>query len=139
MTGIIIELCTRNKTDEVENQLEANVTECASRGLCALAVAYEELDHDNHEGEGNGFELIGLLAIFDPPRDDAKQTIDNAIALGIKVQLVTGDQRAIANRTNVGITVEGATDAARGAADIVLTEPGLSTIVHAIRSSRQIF
>ena len=30
-------------------------------------------------------------------------------------------------------------DAARGAADIVLTEPGLSTIVHAIRQSRNIF
>merc|ERR1712137_654838 len=43
------------------------------------------------------------------------------------------------SRANVGIAVEGATDAARGAADIVLTEPGLSTIVHAIRQSRVIF
>jgi H+-transporting ATPase len=42
-------------------------------------------------------------------------------------------------RANVGIAVEGATDAARGAADIVLTEPGLSTIVHAIRQSRIVF
>ncbi|CAE6415903.1 unnamed protein product [Rhizoctonia solani] len=203
-------------TEEVENQLEADVTEFAGRGLRALAVAYEELDHDNYEGEGNGFELIGLLAIFDPPRDDTKQTIDDAIALGVKVKMVTGDQLAIAketgrrlglgdhmypakvlkdgpppngkhmsldemimdadgfagvfpehkyeivkrlqglghlcamtgdgandapalSRANVGIAVEGATDAARGAADIVLTEPGLSTIVHAIRGSRQIF
>jgi H+-transporting ATPase len=43
------------------------------------------------------------------------------------------------SRANVGIAVEGATDAARGAADIVLTEPGLSTIVHAIYGSRVIF
>ena len=43
------------------------------------------------------------------------------------------------SRANVRIAVEGATDAARGAADIVLTEPGLSTIVHAIRESRIIF
>ena len=43
------------------------------------------------------------------------------------------------SRANVGIAVEGATDAARGAADVVLTEPGLSTIVHAIRGSRVIF
>ncbi|CAE6408147.1 unnamed protein product [Rhizoctonia solani] len=205
-----------SRTEEVENQLEADVTEFAGRGLRALAVAYEELDHDNFEGEGNGFELIGLLAIFDPPRDDTKQTIDDAIALGVKVKMVTGDQLAIAketgrrlglgdhmypakvlkdgpppggkhmsldemimdadgfagvfpehkyeivkrlqglghlcamtgdgandapalSRANVGIAVEGATDAARGAADIVLTEPGLSTIVHAIRGSRQIF
>ena len=43
------------------------------------------------------------------------------------------------SRANVGIAVEGATDAARAAADIVLTEPGLSTIVHAIRQARIIF
>ncbi|KAF8348510.1 hypothetical protein F5887DRAFT_950386 [Amanita rubescens] len=216
MTGIIIELCTRNKTDEVEDRLEADVEEFASRGLRALAVAYEELDGDDPEAEGNGFELIGLLSIFDPPRDDTKKTIDDAMALGVKVKMVTGDQLAIAketgrrlglgdhmyaakvlkegpgpdsrfntlddmildadgfagvfpehkyeivkrlqglghlcamtgdgandapalSRANVGIAVEGATDAARGAADIVLTEPGLSTIVHAIRGSRIIF
>lgn len=216
MTGIIIELCTRNKTEELENTLEADVEEFASRGLRALAVAYEEVDGDDPEAEGNGFELIGLLAIFDPPREDTKQTIDDALALGVKVKMVTGDQLAIAketgrrlglgdhmypakvlkdgpapggkhmtldemildadgfagvfpehkyeivkrlqglghlcamtgdgandapalSRANVGIAVEGATDAARGAADIVLTEPGLSTIVHAIRGSRIIF
>merc|ERR1711871_174662 len=35
-------------------------------------------------------------------------------------------------RADVGIAVEGATDAARAAADIVLTKPGLSTIVDGI-------
>ena len=34
---------------------------------------------------------------------------------------------------------QGATDAARAAADIVLTEPGLSTIVHGIIIARTIF
>ena len=34
----------------------------AIRGLRSLAVAYEELDGNGHEAEGNGFELIGLLA-----------------------------------------------------------------------------
>jgi H+-transporting ATPase len=40
---------------------------------------------------------------------------------------------------DVGIAVEGATDAARAAADIVLTDPGLSTIVTAIVLAREIF
>ncbi|KAG6331111.1 hypothetical protein ID866_7978, partial [Astraeus odoratus] len=213
--GIVL-LLFINSTIELENRLEADVEEFASRGLRALAVAYEEVDGDDHEADGNGFELIGLLAIFDPPREDTKQTIDDALALGVKVKMVTGDQLAIAketgrrlglgdhmypakvlkdgpapggkhmnldemildadgfagvfpehkyeivkrlqglghlcamtgdgandapalSRANVGIAVEGATDAARGAADIVLTEPGLSTIVHAIRGSRIIF
>src|SRR5258706_2736756 len=216
MTDAIINLCTRNKTEELENALEGDVVEYAGRGLRTLAVAYEELDGDDPEADGIGFELIGLLTIFDPPREDTKQTIDDALALGVKVKMVTGDQLAIAKETgrrlglgdnmyaanvlkegpppggahltleqmileadgfagvfpehkyeivktlqglghlcamtgdgandapalskaNVGIAVEGATDAARGAADIVLTEPGLSTIVHAIRQSRVIF
>ena len=39
----------------------------------------------------------------------------------------------------VGIAVEGATDAARSAADIVLTAPGLSTIISAVQEGRRIF
>jgi len=42
-------------------------------------------------------------------------------------------------KADVGIAVEGSTDAARAAADIVLTDPGLSAIVTAIRLSREIF
>lgn len=42
-------------------------------------------------------------------------------------------------RADVGIAVEGATDAARAAADIVLTQPGLSTIVDGILLARCIF
>jgi len=42
-------------------------------------------------------------------------------------------------RADVGIAVSGATDAARASADIVLTEPGLSTIATAIITSRKIF
>jgi len=42
-------------------------------------------------------------------------------------------------RADIGIAVEGATDAAQAAADIVLTAPGLSTIVTAILYAREIF
>ncbi len=42
-------------------------------------------------------------------------------------------------RADVGIAVSGCTDAARAAADIVLTEPGLSVIVDALVVARCIF
>lgn len=42
-------------------------------------------------------------------------------------------------RADVGIAVQGATDAAQAASDIVLTKPGLSTIVTCIFTSRRIF
>ena len=42
-------------------------------------------------------------------------------------------------RADVGVAVQGATDAARAASDIVLTRPGLSTIVYAIITARKVF
>jgi H+-transporting ATPase len=42
-------------------------------------------------------------------------------------------------KADAGIAVSDATDAARAAADIVLTSPGLSVIIDAIRESRRIF
>jgi H+-transporting ATPase len=42
-------------------------------------------------------------------------------------------------QANVGIAVSGATDAARSAASLVLTQPGLSVIIHAIEEARRIF
>ena len=42
-------------------------------------------------------------------------------------------------QADVGIAVSGATDAARAAADLVLTSPGLSVIVRAIEEARRIF
>ncbi|KAL9102873.1 MAG: hypothetical protein Q9163_002025 [Psora crenata] len=42
-------------------------------------------------------------------------------------------------KADTGIAVEGASDAARSAADIVFLAPGLSAIIDAIKSSRQIF
>ncbi len=42
-------------------------------------------------------------------------------------------------RADIGIAVQGATDAARAAADIVLTSPGLSVVVDAITIARGIF
>ena len=42
-------------------------------------------------------------------------------------------------KADIGIAVSNATDAAKSAADIVLTDPGISVIINATRESRQIF
>ncbi|MEH1922990.1 HAD-IC family P-type ATPase [Nostoc sp.] len=55
---------------------------------------------------------------------------------------ITGDRVNDApslKKADCGIAVSGATDAARAAASIVLTTPGLSVIIDAIKESRRIF
>jgi H+-transporting ATPase len=45
----------------------------------------------------------------------------------------------LSEKADTGIAVEGASDAARSAADIVFLAPGLSAIIDALKTSRQIF
>ena len=47
----------------------------------------------------SGWQFLGVLPLFDPPREDAKATIATATQMGVKVKMVTGDQMAIAKET----------------------------------------
>lgn len=180
----------------------------AARGYRALGVARSSDD-------GKTWKFLGLLSLFDPPRDSAADTIARATEHGVAVKMVTGDDVAIGReiagklgmgtdiepatdlfgedgktippdvaekveaadgfarvfpehkfeivralqarghivgmtgdgvndapaikQADVGTAVSGATDAARAAADLVLTTPGLSTIINAIEEARRIF
>lgn len=65
--------------------------EFAARGFRSLGVARAD-----KEGQ---WQFLGLLPLFDPPREDAQTTIATANQMGVKVKMVTGDQLAIAQET----------------------------------------
>ena len=183
--------------------LDAWVLDFAEKGYRALGVA--------RKGSDGTWQYLGLIGLFDPPREDSAATIAEAKKLGVNVKMVTGDHIAIAKEisakvglgqnilprtalitgegddarnqletadgfaqvlpedkfqivkilqagdhivgmtgdgvndapalraADTGIAVAGATDAAKSAADIVLTKPGLSVIIDAIERSREIF
>jgi len=50
------------------------------------------------DGDGQ-WQFLGVLPLFDPPREDAKATIATALQMGVKVKMVTGDALAIAKET----------------------------------------
>jgi Ca2+-transporting ATPase len=54
---------------------------------------------------GEGFEILGLFGIIDPPRSDVKQAIKEAQAAGIRIMMITGDHPKTASSiaSQVGI------------------------------------
>ena len=66
-------------------------TEFAHRGFRSLGVAVQK--------EGEEWDLLGMLPMFDPPREDTAHTISEAQKLGISVKMLTGDALAIAKET----------------------------------------
>jgi H+-transporting ATPase len=75
----------------VKSGVEKAVNEFAGRGFRSLGVA-------RAEGDGQ-WQFVGVLPLFDPPREDAKATIATALAMGVKIKMVTGDALAIARET----------------------------------------
>jgi len=78
-------------TGKVKTEIEKAVTEFASRGYRSLGVA-------KAEGDGK-WEFVGVLPLYDPPREDAKATIATALAMGVTIKMVTGDALDIARET----------------------------------------
>ena len=76
---------------QVKAVVDKAVDEFAARGFRSLGVALAE-------GDGP-WQFLGVLPLFDPPRDDAKATIATAQQMGVKVKMVTGDALAIAQET----------------------------------------
>jgi H+-transporting ATPase len=76
---------------EVKPAVEKAVNEFAGRGFRSLGVA-------RADQEGKWY-FIGVLPLFDPPREQAKATIASARQMGVNVKMVTGDQTAIAQET----------------------------------------
>jgi H+-transporting ATPase len=76
---------------QVKTAVEEAVNAFAARGFRSLGVA---------RAEGDGpWQFLGVLPLFDPPREDAKATIATAREMGVKIKMVTGDALAIAQET----------------------------------------
>ncbi|KDP28822.1 hypothetical protein JCGZ_14593 [Jatropha curcas] len=84
---------------EIQNKVHAIIDKFAERGLRSLAVAQQEVPAGTKESPGGPWEFVGLLPLFDPPRNDSAETIRRALDLGVSVKMITGDQLAIAKET----------------------------------------
>ena len=87
---VILQMATN--VAEVKPAVEKAVNEFAGRGFRSMGVARADQE--------NKWKFVGVLPLFDPPREQAKATIASAGQMGVKVKMVTGDQLAIAQETS---------------------------------------
>ena len=69
-------------------QVEGAVGAFAARGFRSLGVARRDAD--------GPWRFLGVIPLYDPPREDSRTTLDTAKQMGVRVKMVTGDQVAIA-------------------------------------------
>jgi H+-transporting ATPase len=86
---VILELSAN--AGQVKPAVEKAVNEFAARGFRSLAVARADAQ--------GPWQFLGVLPLFDPPREEARATIATARQMGVTVKMVTGDQVAIARET----------------------------------------
>jgi H+-transporting ATPase len=86
---VILELSAN--VGQVKAAVEKAVNEFAAHGFRSLGVARADQE--------NKWQFVGVLPLFDPPREEAKATIATARKMGVNVKMVTGDQMAIARET----------------------------------------
>ncbi|MCG7297469.1 cation-translocating P-type ATPase [Brevibacterium sp. ACRRH] len=102
-------------TPEVRARLDEEVTSLAGEAYRTLAVAVREVPATSG-GEENpapnldaqmeqGLTFVGLVAMIDPPRPEAKAAIAQAQEAGIRIIMITGDHPLTAKRiaTDLGI------------------------------------
>jgi H+-transporting ATPase len=78
-------------TGAVKDAVDKAVNDFAAKGFRALGVARADRD--------GKWQFLGVLPLFDPPRDDAKSTVATARKMGVTIKMVTGDALAIARET----------------------------------------
>ena len=84
---IVLDLCSPSL--ELHDEITREIDNFADRGYRTLGVIRSDGDNDN-------FTFLGLIPLFDPPRDDTRETVDHIQGMGVKVKMVTGDHTAIA-------------------------------------------
>jgi H+-transporting ATPase len=87
---VILKMATN--VGEVKPAVEKAILDFAGKGFRSLGVARAD-----EEGK---WKFVGMLPLFDPPREQAKATIASAVQMGVKIKMVTGDQIAIARETS---------------------------------------
>ncbi len=113
--------------DAAIRELKHMVDLLAARGYRTLAVGRQQ--------QGETLELIGLIPLYDPPREDSRKVIDEMRKDGVTVKMVTGDNLAIAREIGrlLGLeqeTIRSAQLSGSGSQELLSLASALSTAIY---------
>jgi magnesium-transporting ATPase (P-type) len=105
-----------SKSDTDKDYWNNQMKNLASDGLRVVALAYQIVDDNLEEIDKDkigDLNLVGLVGIIDPPREEARKSIHELRMAGIKVKMITGDHpdtaMAIANKLDLDSVVRAIT------------------------------
>ncbi len=113
---IVVELCTKilvnGKIERLTRPEKLKIIqrneEFANQALRVLGFAYKPLgSHDNLDSCEKDMIFVGLQAMIDPPRAEAKESIKECQEAGIKVIMITGDHLITASAIAKELGLEG--------------------------------
>ena len=84
-------------TAELRKGLEAFYQAKGAAGFRVLAVATRKIAAKGRYGHDDeaGMVFVGFLLFFDPPKPDAQRTIRDLTNLGIRIKVISGDNRHV--------------------------------------------
>ena len=83
-------------TNNHRSQVLAHLAERAERGFRLIGFAVKPADRDSNRLEevpSGNFVFLGCAVIYDPPKDEVQQVIQEAKAANINVVMITGDSK----------------------------------------------
>jgi P-type Ca2+ transporter type 2C len=99
--------------EEARDEVLAENDRLSSEGLRVLAVASRDIEPNSfdrggeHLEEVQGLTLLGLVAIVDPPRQEARDAIAQCKEAGIRARMITGDHVTTASAIAAQLGIEG--------------------------------
>lgn len=96
-------------TDEDKKIILAQNNRYSEEGWRVLTFAYKESDEALSVETEYNYTFLGLVAMIDPPREESKAAVADAIRAGIKPIMITGDHKITASAIakQIGIMRDG--------------------------------
>jgi Mg2+-importing ATPase len=102
----VLALCSRAEgpgekivaVDDAMSDIRRQYEELSAQGFRTLGVASRDVGDVTDIGEDDEKDMtfIGLLTLFDPPKEDVGETLAKLASLGVSFKVVTGDNRLVA-------------------------------------------